>query len=234
MRALICLIALLSWPAAGARAADVAASTAAAPARPVVKPEPVFGGPIRFQFRYDDRSGATAEIGYRLRWDVSDIKYLPGRTARLAMNPFGTAERAAREMFGDADVGAYSMRFRLGKYLPLDTLLRPLAIASDAVEAGYTAVRGSSGFDVPASAAPDPDRRRRRRRRLDYSPVVDEIERDLRREIRRGIITGGVDLALPQARGASYGQKKAIVDSLRQAGETWEFDLKLPDTEAKD
>ena len=105
------------YAASSAAVTEVPASTAAAgPARV----EPVLGGPIRFQLRYDDRRKTTAEVTYLLRWDMEDVKRLPRSAARLAMNPFGTAERAAREMFSDVDIGFYSMRFRLGKYLPLD------------------------------------------------------------------------------------------------------------------
>ena len=208
------------YAASSAAVTEVPASTAAAgPARV----EPVLGGPIRFQLRYDDRRKTTAEVTYLLRWDMEDVKRLPRSAARLAMNPFGTAERAAREMFSDVDIGFYSMRFRLGKYLPLDRMLSPLSFASDRLERGYSVMRRGTGYDIPQSEAPPPESRSKRsRRKLDFAPVVDNIERDIVRELRRGIITTGFNLALPSARGASFGQKEAVVESLREAGEHWE------------
>lgn len=226
------LTVLLSVAASAAIGGEVGSSTGTAVAvssastrRPAAS-DPVFGGPIRFQLRYDDRRRTTAEVTYLLRWDLEDVKRLPRSVGRLAMNPFGTTERAVREMFDNADVGFYSMRFRLGKYLPLDRLLSPLSYASDKVERGYSSMRKSSSFDIPQSEAPDPQtRERKRRRKLDFTPVVDNIERDIVREMRRGIITTGFNLALPAARGAPFGQKEAVVESLREAGEIWEDKL---------
>jgi len=197
------------------------AVSAGAVERSTATPQHVFGGPIRFQFRYDHRSGPVAEVGYLLRWDRNDIKRLPGGTARLLINPFGTAERATRELFSSADVGVYSMRFRLGRYLPMNSLLRPLSMASEAVEAGYSTVRGEPSLAASKDSS--------RRHRLKFTPVIDDIEKNLHNEIRRGLLTTGFDLAVPAGKSASFSQKEAVIKSLQEARETWEYDLmKVP------
>ncbi len=180
----------------------------------------VLGGPLQFQFRFDHRSGPVAEVGYRLRFDKKDFKRLPGETTRLLRNPFSTVERATRELISGADVGLYTLRFRLGRYLPLDSLLRPLSIASDAIDIGYSTVSGE------AVVPPPPERTTSRRERLKLTPVLDDIEKSLQNEIRRGLLSEGFNLVVPAGQGATFSQKEAVYESLRKVNENWDYEFK--------
>lgn len=212
MRALafLLLAALSSAP----RAEELAPSTAPAPA-PAAQPEgPVFGAPLRLRFRVDDRGKPRGELGFSVRWEPADIPKLPRRAARLAMDPFGTTERAAREALTGADVGIYSLSFRTKGILPVDFLLSPLTAL-----AGWFGPTGAAA--LPDVGEPAPPRRPPAdpHRRLNLTPARAEIERSLRRELRRSLIQAGFDLAVPVPQHVPFAQKQAVYESLKRAGE---------------
>lgn len=215
MRALAFL--LLAALAPQPRAEEVAPSTAAAPAAPA--DEPVFGAPLRLRFRVDDRGKPRGELGFSVRWEAADIPKLPRRAARLALDPFGTTERAAREALTGADVGVYSLSFRTKGILPVDFLLSPLTAL-----AGWFAPTGAATLPDAGDPAPAPRPAADPHRRLNLTPARAEIERSLRRDLRRSLIEAGFDLAVPVNQKVPFAQKQAVYDSLRRAHEVLEED----------
>lgn len=224
---MIALLALaLGLGALGNAAEPAGTSTQAARGAP----GPVFGAPLYLDFAFDSRRGAQAQLRYAIRWDLDDLPELPGRVTRLALNPFDTAERAARETLGGARLGFYSLHLRGGDLLPLDALLSPLAFASSWWGAG--APLGEE-LGVPAQPGPPPASplQEIRRGRLRLTPIYDELERGARREMRRGLISTSFDLLLPLPGPVPYAQKEAVFQSLREAGTVWEEQfISAPDT----
>ncbi|MBI5596978.1 MAG: hypothetical protein HY928_12875 [Elusimicrobia bacterium] len=213
------ILSCLLLPSSSAQ--EVASSSAAAPSAAAERP-PVFGAPLRLRIMFDERGQPRGELGFSLRWTSSDLPGLPLHAARLLLDPFGTTTRAAREVLSGADVGFYSTRFRTSTVLPAGVFMTPLVEASGYVSAParqLLAPPGSSPDSVPARL---PDRRHR----LDLSPVREEIERSLRRDLQRAVITAGFNLALPSQRSAPYAEKEAVFRSVREAGDLWEEDLR--------
>lgn len=188
---------------------------------PAASPGPVFGAPLRLRFLLDDRGGARGELGFSVRWDAADLPDLPRQAALLALDPFGTTERAAREALDGANLGVYAFHFKTKGILPLDALLTPLSSASQWLRPSARYLPASPS-GAPAAAAPPP---RDRRHRLRLSPVSEELERGLRRDLQRAVVAAGFDLALPSRRSVPYAQKEALLDSIRAAGGVWEEDL---------
>jgi hypothetical protein len=212
--AFLLLVALSAAP----RAEELAPSTAPAPAPPASPDEPVFGAPLRLRFRVDDRGKPRGELGFSVRWEAADIPKLPRRAARLALDPFGTTERAAREALTGADVGVYSLSFRTKGILPVDFLLSPLTAL-----AGWFAPSGAATLPDAADPAPPPRRPPADpHRRLSLTPARAEIERSLRRDLRRSLIEAGFDLAVPVPQNVPFAQKQAVYESLKRAGEVLE------------
>lgn len=212
MRALafLLLAALSSAP----RAEELAPSTAPAPApAPAAQPEgPVFGAPLRLRFRVDDRGKPRGELGFSVRWDAEDLERLPRRAARLVFDPFGTTERAAREALTGADVGVYSLRFRTAGLIPVDVLLSPLSALAGWFSPPEFAALQEEG--VQASPPPPP---KDPHRRLSLTPAKAEIERSLKRELKRSLINAGFDLVVPVPQSVPFAQKQAVYESLRRA-----------------
>ena len=209
------LLAALAFLAFTAQAQNqVATSTLSAqPARR----GPVFGAPLKLRFRLDQRGGARGELGFAVRWDVSDLPDLPRHAAELALDPLGTTGRAAGEALSGADVGIYSLHFKAGEVLPLGLILGPLAYASAALRPPDR-LRSAA---PPEAGTPAPQDRRHR---LNLTPVQDELQRGFKRELRRALITAGFDLAVPVHGPVPYGQKEAVIRDLQQAGSLWEED----------
>ena len=202
--------------------AQEVASSSAAPASPKTAPAPVFGAPLRLRILFNERGQPRGELGFSLRWASSDIPGLPRHAAGLLRRPFDTTARAAREVLSGADVGFYSTRLRTSTVLPANVLLSPLVEASGLVApkaAGVLAPPGSSPESVPGGL-------RDRRHRLNLAPVREEIERTLRRDLQRAVITAGFNLALPSQRSVPYAEKEAVFRSVREAGDLWEEDLR--------
>ena len=204
------LLALLS--AAAPRAEELAPSTTTAPAKAAQPEGPVFGAPLRLRFLVDERGKPRGELGFSVRWDNADIPNLPRHAARLAMDPFRTTQRAAMEALTGADVGIYTLHFRAGAFLPVGLLLSPLSVASEAL--APPPLPGLVDAQRAAAKPPaDP------RRRLSLTPARDEIERSLKRDLRRSLINAGFDLAVPVDHKIPFAQKQAVYESLRRAEE---------------
>lgn len=218
MTSVLLLTALLL---SSSSAQEVASSSAAAPSR---RPSasPVFGAPLRLRILFDERGQPRGELGFSLRWSSSDIPLLPRHAAGLLLSPFGTTVRAAREVLTGADVGFYSKRLRTSTVLPANIFISPLVEAS-----GYVVPSATTLLSEPGSR-PDsvPAKLSDRRHRLDLAPVKEEIERSLRRDLQRAVITAGFNLALPSQRSAPYAEKEAVFRSVRAAGDLWEEDLR--------
>ncbi|TPW19289.1 MAG: hypothetical protein FD126_2833 [Elusimicrobia bacterium] len=214
MRILAALFLLAaSSPSVGAE--EAAASSA--PARVRRTAGPVFGAPLRFQFRVDERGKPRGELGFSVRWDAADIEHLPRRAARLAFDPFGTTERAAREALTGADVGVYTLRFRTAGLVPVDLLLSPLsALAGWFSPPEFAALAEEGEAPSPPPAPKDPHRR------LSLTPARAEIERSLKRDLRRSLIDAGFELVVPVRQSVPFAQKQAVYESLRRAEETWD------------
>lgn len=195
--------------AGAAAAAEPSPSTA--PAR---GEGPVFGGPLRLRLLFDERGRARGELGFSMRWATEDIPRLPGYAAGLALNPLRTTGRAAREALSGADVGVYSLHLKASSVLPVGLLLAPLSAAAD-----LPAARGASGGG--AAGAPPPTRRQR----LSLTPARAEIERSLKRDLRRALITAGFDLAVPVNQKVPFSQKQALYESVLKAGDALEEEL---------
>lgn len=180
---------------------------------------PVFGAPLRFRFRVDDRGKPRGELGFAVRWDAQDIERLPRRAARLVFDPFGTTERAAREALTGADVGVYSLRFRTAGLIPVDVLLSPLSAL-----AGWFSPPEFSALQEEGAQVPQPPPPKDPYRRLSLTPARAEIERGLKRELRRSLISAGFDLVVPVPQSIPFAQKQAVYDSLRRAEDTWDSD----------
>ena len=208
---------LLSLTAPPARAEEAASSTV--PARAGRAPGPVFGAPLRFRFRVDERGKPRGELGFSVRWDSGDLEHLPRRAARLAFDPFGTTERAAREALTGADVGVYTLRFRTAGLVPVDVLLSPLSAL-----AGWFSPPELESLAEPdgGTAAPAPPRDPHRR--LSLTPARAEIERSLKRDLRRSLIGAGFDLVVPVPQSVPFAQKQAVYESLKRAEDTWDSD----------
>lgn len=218
MRTLAFLLLYALSPAP--RAEELAPSTAQAPAAAAPPSEPLFGAPLRLRFRVDDRGKPRGELGFSVRWETSDIRKLPRRAARLALDPFGTTERAAREALTGADVGFYSLSFKTKGILPVDFLLSPLTAL-----AGWFAPTGAATLPAVGDSPPPPRRPPSdRRRRLNLTPARAEIERSLRRDLRRSLIEAGFDLAVPVPQKVPFAQKQAVYESLRHAGRVLDED----------
>lgn len=218
MRALTFL--LLGVLAPAPRAEELTPSTAQAPVPAARAYEPVFGAPLRLRFRVDDRGKPRGELGFSVRWETADIPKLPRRAARLALDPFGTTERVAREALTGADVGVHSLSFRTKAILPVDFLLSPLTAL-----AGWFAPTGAATLPDVGDSRPPPRRPPSdRRRRLNLTPARAEIERSLRRDLRRSLIEAGFDLAVPVPQKVPFAQKQAVYESLRHAGRVLDED----------
>lgn len=205
---------LLTWPASFVDAEEASASSAPASVPRAVGP--VFGAPVRFRFRVDERGKPRGELGFSVRWDADDIERLPRRAARLAFDPFGTTERAAREALTGADVGVYTLRFRTAGLIPVDVLLSPLSALADWFSPPEFEALREEGAQAPTPApAKDPHRR------LSLTPAKAEIERSLKRHLRRSLINAGFDLVVPVPQSVPFAQKQAVYESLRRAEDTW-------------
>lgn len=212
--AALLLLALAPPPV---RAEEAASSTV--PARAGRASGPVFGAPLRFRFRVDERGKPRGELGFSVRWDAEDLEHLPRRAARLVFDPFGTTERAAREALTGADVGVYTLRFRTAGLIPVDVLLSPLSALAGWFSPPEFAALREEGAEAPAAPPPkDPHRR------LSLTPARAEIERSLKRDLRRSLINAGFDLVVPVPQSVPFAQKQAVYESLRRAEDTWDAD----------
>lgn len=208
MGTLLAVCLLLSVPAP--RAEEVPTSTA--PASQARDAGPVFGAPLRLRFLVDEQGKPRGELGFTVRWDNSDIPKLPGRAVRLVMDPFGTTERAAREALTGADIGIYTVRLKASAFLPIGLILSPLTAA-----AGWA---GPAALPMPDVGEPPPAPSRpssNPRQRLSLTPAREEIERSLKRDLRRSLINAGFDLAVPLDHTVPFTQKQALYESLRNA-----------------
>lgn len=215
MKTLAALL-LLAAPLPSARAEETASSSAAA--RVPRAAGPVFGAPLRFRFRVDERGKPRGELGFSVRWDAEDLERLPRRAARLVFDPFGTTERAAREALTGADVGVYTLRFRTAGLIPVDVLLSPLSALAGWFSPPEFAALREEGAEPAPPPPKDPHRR------LSLTPARAEIERSLKREVRRSLINAGFDLVVPVPQSVPFAQKQAVYESLRRAEETWDGD----------
>lgn len=170
----------------------------------------VFGGPLRLRVEVLPGGVARAELGLSVRWDAADIPRLPRRMAGLALDPFGTLERAADETLSGADVGVGSLHVRAGDVIPVRLLLSPLTLLSETLR-------------PPALPSAGGGRRRTapNRRPWEWKPALEPFERDFQRGVRRALVSSAFDLAVPAHRTAPYAQKEAVADALREAGSTW-------------
>ncbi|MBI3297689.1 MAG: hypothetical protein HYZ75_05965 [Elusimicrobia bacterium] len=218
------LILLRLLLAAGLSASDQVASSTGSGKAHAEGPGPVFGAPLRLRFLLDDRGQPRGDLGFSVRWDASDLPGLPRRAARLALDPFGTTERAAREILTGAEIGLYALHFKADAILPIGFLLSPLSQAASWMGPPARRLSGGARLDRPADALPAPPSDRRHRLRL--TPAREEIERGLRRDLHRAIVNAGFNLALPSRLSVPYAQKQAILDSIRAAGNVWEEDLR--------
>lgn len=211
MGTLLAVVLLLSAPAP--RAEEIPNSTAPASRAVTRDPGPVFGAPLRLRFLVDERGKPRGELGFSVRWNNADIPKLPGRAVRLVMDPFGTTERAAREALTGADIGIYTVHLKASAFLPIGLLLSPLVSA-----AGWA---GPAALPMPevGGVAPPPVSRPAStpRRRLSLTPAREEIERSLKRDLRRSLINAGFDLAVPLDYKVPFAQKQALYESLRNA-----------------
>jgi len=147
--------------------------------------------PFELNLLYDDH-GYRFQLDYRLRWDNADIFRLPSAARRWVLHPLDTLGGNARNIAAGTRIGFYGFR------------LKP----SRAVV--YTSASGSSRSAGAAAGEP-------RKARLDLHPVVEDLRSDLYRGLRRTAIDQGMDLMLPWARSASYGQKEQIYKDLLDA-----------------
>ncbi|OGR58101.1 MAG: hypothetical protein A2X36_12770 [Elusimicrobia bacterium GWA2_69_24] len=209
------LLALLLAAAAPGSAAETppaaapAPSTAAVPAAPSTATARTRGegaSPFNVSFWYDER-GTRVNLDYRLRWDFSDVRRLPGASMDALRSPIASLETLTWDLTRGASIGVYGVRIR-----PARMLVRQGPPAG-------TPGAGTVGAGVEADPSPWSSRFK-----LSLTPVIQDIRRDLRSTIRRQLVTSGVDAALPQARGASRAQKEALADDAFHAGESMGLD----------
>ena len=218
MRALLALaLAVASCPSALASEPEPAASSA--PVRRGRSTQPVFGAPLKLRFLVDERGKTRGELGFAVRWELKDIPSLPRRAAMLAIDPFGTTERAAREALSGADLGVYTLRLRASTLLPIGFLLSPLTLVADAFAPPDFVAAAVSVGEPPGPPPPATPRAR-----LSLMPARAEIEQELERSLRRSLIEAGFDLAVPLNRRVPYAEKKAVYDGLRRSGDIIEED----------
>ncbi|PCI40369.1 MAG: hypothetical protein COB53_01190 [Elusimicrobia bacterium] len=215
---LILFLLLSPTTAIAARYVSVISSEPASPVQPLIPEKPVFGAPLRLEFLVDSNGSPRAHLGYSIRWNLQDLPSVPARIFALARDPFGTLEQASKETLQEARIGIYTLHFKASDVLPIDTLLRPLALAS-AWTRPRSKIRGSGPARAPQPRKP---LTQPRRRRLRLTPVYDELERGFWRELRRGAISTIFDLAIPVNGSVPYSQKEIVIEDLIKTREIWE------------
>lgn len=165
--------------------------------------------PISFTF-VKDTYDLRFETSYNLRWDFEDIKNIYPGLVRFVSNPVGSIRRTNWDIVDNT-------RFRLYG-LTIDPW--EIIIEREAVSTSSSAYSGGSGRGAqkPASG--------RRKFRISFVPVIKDIQRDLDKGIRRGMLEEFFRRMGPPGAGLDYKSKKIFIRDVLSVYDSWD----LPDS----
>ena len=165
--------------------------------------------PILFTF-VKDTYDLRFETSYNLRWDFRDIKNIYPGLVRFVSNPVASIRRTNWDIMDNTCVRLYGLTIN-----PWEII-----IEREAVSTSSSAYSGSSGrrTQKPASG--------RRRFRISFVPVIKDIQRDLDKGIRRGLLEEFFRRMGPEGSRLDYTSRKIFIRDVLSVYDSWD----LPDS----
>ncbi len=152
-----------------------------------------------------DAHDSRLETNYSLRWDFRDMKNIYPGLVRFVSNPVGSIRRTKWDIMDNTRFRLYGLTIN-----PLEILIEREAVSTSSSAYSGRSTQGS----------------RRRRFRISFVSVIEDIQRDLDRGIRRALLKEFFKRMGPEGSKLDYKSRKIFIRDVLSVYDSWD----LPDS----